>query len=81
MVQQAKNHTPKALCLKEAAAYSGFPVRTLRNLIYDRRLRVVQLAPSGKIFIPVSELDRLLAQETRFISFMTQFDFMHTGGR
>jgi len=71
MYPSNKITTPKVLDLKQAAAYSGLPVRTLRNLIWDGRIKAVQLTkPNGKIYLPVRELDRLLDQETGFMLFM-----------
>jgi hypothetical protein len=68
--------TPKVMDLKQAAAYSGIPLRALRNLIWERRIKVVQLTrPNGKIFVPTSELDKFLDQEAGFIRFMGSFSW------
>ncbi len=61
---------PKVLNLKQASAYSGLPLRTLRNLVWGKQLRVIQLIPNGKIYIPIDELDKFLEREVGFISFM-----------
>ncbi len=74
MNAEKKAATPKVMDLKQAEAYSGIPLRALRSLIWDRRIKVVQLTrPNGKIFIPTAELDKFLDQEAGFIRFLGCF--------
>jgi len=48
----------KLLTPKELAAYAGWPVRRIRNLILKKRIRYIQIG--GKYFAPKSAIDEFI---------------------
>ena len=59
------NPLPKRLfSIKDAAAYLGFSVRSIRNLVYSRQLPIVRLGT--KMFFDIKDLDLWIESNKRF---------------
>jgi len=54
----------KLVSLSEAAAMLGRSVPATRQLVYSGAFEVFRLGPRSKIWIPVQEIDRFVAEHT-----------------
>jgi excisionase family DNA binding protein len=55
----------RLLTLKEAAAYLGRSVDSMRELIYSRSLPVIQLGERSKVWIDIIDLDAWIEQQKK----------------
>ena len=54
----------KLVSLSEASAMLGRSVPATRQLVYSGAFEVFRLGPRSKIWIPLSEIDRFVAEHT-----------------
>jgi excisionase family DNA binding protein len=54
----------RLLSVRDASAYLGFSLRSVRNLIYSRELPIVRLGM--KIFIDIADLDRWIEAKKQY---------------
>ena len=54
----------RLLSVKDAAAYLGFSLRSVRNLIYSRELPIIRLG--AKIFIDLRDLDQWIERKKQY---------------
>ena len=50
--------------IKDAAAYLGFSIRSIRNLVYSRQLPIIRLGT--KMFFDIKDLDLWIETNKRF---------------
>ena len=54
----------RLLSLKDASAYLGFSLRSVRNLVYSRELPIIRLG--AKIFIDLRDLDQWIERKKQY---------------
>ena len=54
----------RLLSVKDAAAYLGFSLRSVRNLVYSRELPIIRLG--AKIFIDLRDLDQWIERKKQY---------------